>query len=38
MENGLAANSGFALPVKNNTPINETWDNADITPDNPVYW
>ncbi|OPB87004.1 hypothetical protein [Elizabethkingia ursingii] len=38
MENGLAANSGFALPVKNNTPINETWDNADITPDNPIYW
>lgn len=24
MENGLAANSGFAFPAINNTPINET--------------
>ncbi|KUY27506.1 hypothetical protein [Elizabethkingia ursingii] len=38
MENGLAANSGFALPAKNNTQVNETWDNADVKPNNPVYW
>lgn len=32
MENCLAATSGFALPVKNNGPINETWDNAYVKP------
>ncbi|MCL1669954.1 hypothetical protein M2T82_17980 [Elizabethkingia ursingii] len=38
MENGIAANSGTALPASTNTPVNETWDNADVTPDQPIYW
>ena len=38
MENGIAANSGFALPIKTNTPVNETWNNVDINPDQPIYW
>lgn len=38
MENGIAANSGFALPVKAGIQVDETWDNADIKPDQPIYW
>ncbi|OPB87007.1 hypothetical protein [Elizabethkingia ursingii] len=38
MENGIAASSGTALPASTNTPVNETWDNADVTPDQPIYW
>ncbi|HIC8757742.1 hypothetical protein [Elizabethkingia anophelis] len=38
MENGIAANSGTALPASTNIPVNETWDNADVTPDQPIYW
>ena len=38
MENGIAANSGTALPASTNTHVNETWDNADVTPDQPIYW
>ena len=38
MENGIAANSGFALPIKANAPVNETWNNADINPEQPIYW
>ncbi|AVF48103.1 hypothetical protein CMT75_17320 [Elizabethkingia anophelis] len=38
MENGIAANSGFALPVKAGIQVDEIWDNADIKPDQPIYW
>ncbi|OPC00282.1 hypothetical protein BAS09_16485 [Elizabethkingia ursingii] len=38
MESGIAASSGTALPTSTNTPVNETWDNADVTPDQPIYW
>lgn len=38
MENGIAASSGTTLPASTNTPVNETWDNADVTPDQPIYW
>ncbi|GEM_PF-1509261 len=38
MENGIAANSGFALPVKTGMQVDEIWDNADINPDQPIYW
>ncbi|CAI9679642.1 hypothetical protein HZQ11_00805 [Elizabethkingia anophelis] len=38
MENGIAAGSGFALPVRDQTTVNETWDNKNITPDKPTYW
>ena len=34
MENGIAANSGFALPVKAGIQVDEIWDNADIKPIN----
>ncbi|MCL1665419.1 hypothetical protein M2T78_14210 [Elizabethkingia ursingii] len=38
MENGIAASSGTVLPASTNTPVNETWDNVDVTPDQPIYW
>jgi hypothetical protein len=38
MESGIAASSGTALPASTNNPVNETWDNADVTPDQPIYW
>ncbi|MDV2447011.1 hypothetical protein CMU93_05770 [Elizabethkingia anophelis] len=38
MENGIAANSGFALPVKAGIQVDEMWDNEDINPDQPIYW
>lgn len=38
MESGIAANSGFAFPAKTSVPVDETWDNVNITPDQPIYW
>ncbi|MBB6500993.1 hypothetical protein [Pedobacter cryoconitis] len=38
LEEGIAAGSGRALPASSSTPVNETWDNADVTPDQPINW
>ncbi|UIR56988.1 hypothetical protein LZQ00_04030 [Sphingobacterium sp. SRCM116780] len=38
MESCIAAGSGAALPSASTTPLNETWDNADLVTDTPTYW
>ncbi|MGJ1198601.1 hypothetical protein ACR777_20790 [Sphingobacterium spiritivorum] len=38
MENGIAAGSATALPANTNKPVDETWDNQDMTSDSPIYW
>ncbi|MGJ1388612.1 hypothetical protein ACR782_20600 [Sphingobacterium spiritivorum] len=38
MENGIAAGSATAIPASTNKPVDETWDNQNMTSDSPIYW